>query len=96
VAILFYLTLDLSLPMMPGAFVFEAAQSVESVQRARGRAASEIVTAPPATAVPVRAPALEPADCRTPTSVVVPDVRPRVAFLPRATLDRTPATDDPY
>jgi len=45
-AILIYLTLDLSLPTMPGVFVFEAADSVESTQ-IRTRAAAETV-APPA------------------------------------------------
>jgi hypothetical protein len=32
VAVLLYVGLDLSLPMMPGAFVFDVGDSVESVQ----------------------------------------------------------------
>jgi len=39
-------TLDLSLPAMPGAFVFDPGESVESVQQARARAAAEAVMRP--------------------------------------------------
>jgi len=45
-AILVYLTLDLSLPAMPGAFVFEPANSAEGTQVLRGRQAAEVVTLP--------------------------------------------------
>ena len=45
-AFLIYVALDLSLPMMPGAFVFEPADSVESLQTARGRAAGDLIVAP--------------------------------------------------
>jgi hypothetical protein len=38
-ALLIYVTLDLSLPAMPGAFVFEPEDSVESLHLGRGRAA---------------------------------------------------------
>jgi hypothetical protein len=49
-AVLIYVTLDLSLPEMPGAFVFDPAGSVESVEVVRGRVASEAVVLPaPAT-----------------------------------------------
>jgi hypothetical protein len=37
IGFLIYVTLDLSLPAMPGAFVFEADDSVESTHSARGR-----------------------------------------------------------
>lgn len=46
VAVLVYVTLDLSLPSMPGAFVFDPGESVESVQHARARAAAEAVMRP--------------------------------------------------
>jgi hypothetical protein len=46
VAILVYVTLDLSLPAMPGAFVFEPGDSVESTQIGRGRASAESVALP--------------------------------------------------
>ena len=44
-AVLVYVTLDLSLPAMPGAFVFEPADSAESTQ-VRARAAAESVALP--------------------------------------------------
>ena len=44
-AILIYVTLDLSLPAMPGAFVFEPADSAESTQ-VRARAAAKTVGLP--------------------------------------------------
>jgi hypothetical protein len=43
--ILIYVTLDLSLPAMPGAFVFEPADSAESTQ-GRARAAAKTVGLP--------------------------------------------------
>ena len=46
VAVLVYVTLDLSLPSMPGAFVFDPGESVESVQHARTRAAADAVMRP--------------------------------------------------
>jgi len=44
VAILVYVTLDLSLPTMPGAFVFEPDDSVESI--GGGRLVAKIVVVP--------------------------------------------------
>jgi hypothetical protein len=41
--VLLYITLDLSLASMPGAFVFEANDSVESVQLSRVRPLPELV-----------------------------------------------------
>jgi hypothetical protein len=76
-AIAVYVTLDLSLAMMPGAFVFDAGDSVESVQVNRGRAAPEVVIVPapasdwivvsqPATEVIARAVARKPEQHRSP------------------------------
>jgi hypothetical protein len=45
-AVLVYVALDLSLPAMPGAFVFEAGDSVEGAQVVRGRLATEVVALP--------------------------------------------------
>ena len=47
--ILFYVALDLSLAWMPGAFVFEAGKSVDSIQMSRVRQVVEIETAREAT-----------------------------------------------
>jgi hypothetical protein len=58
--VLIYVTFDLSLASMPGAFVFEAADSVESIQLSRVRPLTEIAIAP----IPV------------PTPKVVVDIRP--------------------
>ena len=60
-AILVYVSLDLALPAMPGAFVFDPADSVESA--GGGRQAIRIVVAPaapPGTLQPPPAPAGEP------------------------------------
>jgi hypothetical protein len=48
VAILLYLALDLSLAAMPGAFVFEVADSVETTAGGRPTAKVVVVPAPPA------------------------------------------------
>ena len=50
-AVLIYVTLDLSLPGMPGAFVFEPESSAESTQ-VRARAAAETVALPALAADP--------------------------------------------
>ena len=41
---LVYITLDLSLASMPGAFVFEASESVETIKASRVRAAADVFT----------------------------------------------------
>jgi hypothetical protein len=46
VVILVYVALDLSLPTMPGAFVFDPADSVESMQTPRGRTTVRVVVLP--------------------------------------------------
>jgi hypothetical protein len=97
-AILLYVTLDLSVPTIPGAFVFE---SVDSVEIDRGRAGQG------KTEIPVL-----PALARDSFGVSQPpiDLRDRVAAnsdvallgrlilnrLPRATLDPAPPSEDPH
>ena len=95
-AILVYVTLDLSMASMPGAFVFDAAQSVESPHGGRGRGAAEIVIHTPAAAdswVPLRerdvvrgAPAAADAPCE----------RARLRCRPRATVDASSPSEDPH
>ena len=46
VLILVYVALDLSLPAMPGAFVFDAGASIESVQRSRAHDVAAAVADP--------------------------------------------------
>ena len=56
VAFLVYMALDLSLPAMPGAFVFDIAESVEGARMSRVRQTAELVVAP----APPRFPAVLP------------------------------------
>jgi hypothetical protein len=53
VAVLVYVTLDLALPAMPGAFVFEPADSVESIGGGRWAVRGVVVPAPVAGSAPV-------------------------------------------
>lgn len=98
VAVLVYVTLDLSLAAMPGAFVFEPADSVESTHSGRGRGTTEVVVR--------AAPAKEP--CVLPPSRI--DVTERAAAmiallprgrfvascLPRASLAPACPSEDPH
>jgi hypothetical protein len=68
-AILVYITLDLSLASMPGAFVFEVEDSVESLQMNRSRPLAPVAIA-----------SLPPRDSKT--LVVRVDSKPRT--VPRA------------
>lgn len=99
VTILIYLTLDFSLPSMPGAFVFEPGGSVESVQMSGSRVAAEGI-------LPLE-PARDSAVERRPRV----SVRPRSSLprevvriplgvadgLPRGTtVDPAPLSEDPH
>jgi hypothetical protein len=97
-AILVYIALDFSLPTMPGAFVFEPADSVETVQTNRGRAGIEVVVAPPMATTPFALPLLmmELTDRLALTREVTPVARPAVDHLPRAMLDPISPTEDPH
>jgi hypothetical protein len=97
-AILVYVTLDLSLASMPGAFVFDAAQSIESTHSGLGRAAAEVVVR----SVEAAEPSVPCAPVRDLTAAAsVPTARLARALmtprcLPRAVLDTAPASDDPH
>ena len=96
-AVLVYVALDLSLPAMPGAFVFEAGESVESTQ-SRAREAIEAVVLP----VPVRdafvrsRPPLEVKDRLTSTGSVVPRVDAVMGRRLWAPHDPAPPSEDPH
>jgi hypothetical protein len=96
-AILVYVTLDLSMASMPGAFVFDAAQSVESPHSGRGRAAAEIVIHTPAVAdswVPSRA---RDVVRRAPaTTTDAPREQTPPFCLPRAAVDAASPSEDPH
>jgi hypothetical protein len=93
VALLVYITLDLSLPSIPGAFAFEPSDSIESTCQGRARAATAVVALP---VLPVERPTVEvprPGVRGRVTSVrVVARHRPRV--LPRTAPEPAPPTDD--
>ena len=97
VAILVYVALDLSLPAMPGAFVFEVAESVESV--GGGRAAVRTVTLPTIHASPAQAPVQLHGDLprRLPAGCEVALPRHPVArCLPRTADTPSPSSEDPH
>jgi hypothetical protein len=77
VVVLVYITLDLSLASMPGAFVFDASDSVESVQTSR------------TPSVPIPAAAVAPA--RDPRALVsIREVRARPQFFPMPSIHLMP------
>jgi hypothetical protein len=94
--ILVYILLDFSLPGMPGAFVFESAESVETIRA--NRADVDMVIARPLVTRPSMPPLLrvEERDAFAPRPPVTPVVRPVIARLPRATLRPAPPTEDPH
>lgn len=96
--ILIYVTLDLSLPTMPGAFVFDPADSVESIQSTRARAAAEVVilsvTGGGAVLWSRRPP--ESTDRVTPASQVERRGHPVKTWSSRAPLDPAPPSEDPH
>jgi hypothetical protein len=98
-AILVYVTLDLSLPMMPGAFVFEPGDSVESIQTNRGRAVSGIAVLRAVVRDPfvLSQPRLDVNDRLVLTNQVAPLERPvAVSGLPRSALGPAPSSEGPH
>jgi len=97
VAILVYVTLDLSLPTMPGAFVFEPDDSVESIGGGRLMAKIVVVPAPGGSSfLPWSQP---PGDLRhrlrSSRAVRLMGCR-LVVWLPRATCAPSPPAEDPH
>ena len=96
-AVLVYVTLDLSLPAMPGAFVFEAAESVESTQsRARAAAEAVVLPAPARDAFMPSRPPLEVKDRLTSTEVVERRGDAVMGWRLRAPHDSAPPSEDPH
>lgn len=97
--VLVYVGLDLALPMMPGAFVFEPAQCFESIGRTRGRLAAEAVVLPaPANDSLLQ---IQPADNRRhrlpPRSrIMAVEHRPVVSCQPPAHYDAARSSEDPH
>jgi hypothetical protein len=98
IALLIYLCLDLSLPSMPGAFVFDVGASVESTQDARPRVTAQPDPAirPPSNvaSVPSRSD-LDRTIWRRPQTVGKLSRAP-VVSRPRASLPAAPALEEPH
>ena len=99
-AILIYVALDLSLPMMPGALVFEPAGSVDTIDdiqihRIRGEAPVLVLPAPTGAPCAQAQPPVDVSDQPVPTNEFA--LGPRVTMrLPRATLDSAPSSEDSH
>jgi hypothetical protein len=94
-AILVYITLDLSLPGMPGAFVFEPAESIES-SHSRVREAGETTTLPAALSDAVVFSELD-FDARRVSHRTTAERRvPFAHQLPRSLVGSAPPSDDPH
>jgi hypothetical protein len=97
-AILVYVTLDLSLPAMPGAFVFEPASSAEGTH-IRARAGAEAGALPAQARGPASASfqlPLEVKERRAPVSLAERRGRPVVSWCSRAPFDSPPPSEDPH
>lgn len=97
--VLVYVGLDLCLPHMPGAFEFDPAGTVDSVDSARGRlAAGPVVLAArsgESSLFPPQPPTrLSDGQPRNPEAVA--PWRPAVTRLPRATVAPSPPSEDPH
>ena len=94
---LIYLTLDLSLPAMPGAFVFEAADSAEGTQ-VRVHAETEAVALPALARGPgfVLFHPFEGDEWLAPVSSAKRRARPIGSWQSRAQYDPAPPSEDPY
>ena len=98
VPLLLYVTLDLAVPMVPGAFVFDAEDSVETAQGGKRRAEERTVALVPAPAPAALVATVVQTAGRRPAvdRVTAFDALPSSA-LPRAHLWRVPPpADEPY
>jgi hypothetical protein len=96
VAILVYVSLDLSLAMMPGAFVFDPGDSVESLHVRRASATPELAAVPaPAREGLVLVKASGEVSPRPAASAERHDRRV-VPRLNRPPADSAPASEDPH
>ncbi len=98
-AILLYVALDLSVPTMPGAFVFESADSVEisSGRTGQGKADISVLPALARDSFGLSQPPVDPTRDRSEamSKAVLPG-RPVLNLVPRATLDSDPPSEDPH
>jgi hypothetical protein len=96
-AILMYVTLDLSMPAMPGAFVFAPDDSVESAQGSRGRGSARVVLPLPKDPSVLSGSAIQPTERPRPLIRVAPPKSRAMSSLPRAILGPAPSPpEDPH
>jgi hypothetical protein len=97
VSLLLYVTLDLSVSEMPGAFVFEPAETVESAQTSRWKTAGESVPLPaPFGGTLASTPPVDVRQVSRPASAVrEPVTVPAAGRPPRATLAAPSSSEDP-
>lgn len=97
IGILIYVALDLSFAAMPGAFVFEPADSVEGTQTSRLRAAAQDVPSPrPVSETLVSLSPIDDRHVSRPLSVVRrPGTVVAAGRQPRAPLAPAPSSEDP-
>jgi hypothetical protein len=93
-AIALYVTCDALFPMMPGAFVFDAAESVESVQHVRPGAVWPDVAPTPLRVVQPGPSVASPRPAQVRAASL--DVLPRVSVLLRGALESPAASEDPH
>jgi hypothetical protein len=97
VAILLYVTLDLSLPTIPGAFEFNVDDSVEGTQSNRSRGPAEVVVVPRPARISfvVQEPRVTTGDWRIAASEAA-TLRPSVLeWFPRRLPEPAPSSEDP-
>jgi hypothetical protein len=94
-AILIYISLDLSLPGMPGAFVFEPAESIES-SHSRVRGTGETMVLPAALSETVVLSELDFGDRRAPSMIATERREPLPRQLPRSLVGSARPSEDPY
>jgi hypothetical protein len=99
-ALLIYVALDVSLPELPGAFVFDAASSVDSIETGRARLTrtTSFPTARPDSFAAFLPPDQDPARARDQLQArqVIRADRRVVNCLPRAVCSPPPPSEDPH
>ncbi len=97
-AILLYVTLDLSVPAMPGAFVFESADSLEISSGRAGESHGEAAVLPALArgSFVVSPPRVDLRNRLAANSKIALLGHPVLNPLPRATLDPAPPSEDPH
>lgn len=97
-AVLLYVTLDLSMPTIPGAFVFESADSVEISSGRTGQGKVEVSVLPVLArdSFGLLQPPIDLRDRLAANSKVVLLDRPVLNRLPRAILDPDLPSEDPH